>query len=89
MRREYDLTKLAWKPNPFARRLKKLVTIRLDSDLIAYFKGLSREIGIPYQRLINLYLRECAASKRKPAIRWGGVPDGIRTRDNLGHNQAL
>ncbi|MBI2932140.1 MAG: BrnA antitoxin family protein [Planctomycetes bacterium] len=70
MRKEYDLTHLKWKPNPYARRLKKLVTIRLDSDLIVYFKALSREIGIPYQRLINLYLRECAVLKRKPAVHW-------------------
>lgn len=70
MRNEYDLTRLAWKRNPYAKRLKKLVTLRLDQDLIMYFKELSRDIGIPYQRLINLYLRECAHSKRRPAVRW-------------------
>jgi len=70
VRKEYDLSGLSWRRNPYAKRLKKVVTIRLDEDLIAYFKQLSREVGIPYQRLINLYLRECAFSKRKPAVRW-------------------
>ena len=70
MRREYDLAKLAWKRNPYARRLRKPVTIRLDQDLIVYFKRLGRETGMAYQRLINLYLRDCAASKRRPSIRW-------------------
>jgi uncharacterized protein (DUF4415 family) len=70
MRKEYDLTKLTWKRNPYAKRLKKVVTIRLDPDIIEYFKRLSRDTGIPYQRLINLYLRECAASRRRLALRW-------------------
>ena len=70
MRKEYDLTKLDWRRNPYARRLRKPVTIRLDEDLIAYFKRLGNETGMAYQRLINLYLRECAASKRRPSIRW-------------------
>jgi len=70
VRREYDLTKLAWKRNPYARRLRRPVTIRLDQDLILYFKRLGRDTGMAYQRLINLYLRDCAASKRRPSIRW-------------------
>lgn len=70
MKNEYDLSKLAWKRNPYAKRLKKVVTIRLDQDLIAYFKTLGRDLGIPYQRLINMYLRECAESGRKAVIRW-------------------
>jgi len=70
LRKEYDLAKLSWKRNPYPKRLKKLVTIRLDTDLIAYFKKLGWETGLPYQRLINLYLRDCAASKRRPSIRW-------------------
>jgi uncharacterized protein (DUF4415 family) len=70
VRKEYDLTKLDWRRNPYARRLRKPVTIRLDEDLIAYFKRLGNETGMAYQRLINLYLRECAASKRRPSIRW-------------------
>lgn len=69
MRKEYDLSKLAWKRNPYAKRLKKTVTIRLDRDLIEYFKGLGREVGIPYQRLIKMYLRECAESRRRAIVR--------------------
>lgn len=70
MRKNYDLSKLSWKRNPYANRLKKAVTIRLDQDLIEYFKKLGEEVGIPYQRLINMYLRECAASRRKAIVRW-------------------
>ena len=70
MKTSYDLTQLHWKPNPYARRMKKLVTLRLDEDVITHFKRLSKHVGIPYQRLINLYLRECAYSKRNPKIRW-------------------
>ncbi len=70
MRKNYDLSRLAWKRNPYAKRLKKAITIRLDEDLIEYFKGLGKEVGIPYQRLINMYLRECAGSRRKAAVHW-------------------
>jgi len=70
VRRHYDLRRLAWRRNPYARRLRKPVTIRLDEDLIVYFKRLGRETGMAYQRLINLYLRDCADSKRRPSIRW-------------------
>lgn len=70
MRKECDLTKLAWRRNPYARRLKKIVTILLDQDVIEYFKLQATDLGVPYQRLINLYLRECARTKRKPELRW-------------------
>jgi len=70
MRNEYDLSKLRWKRNPYAKRLKKPVTIRLDEDLVEYFKKLGSAVGIPYQRLINMYLRECAESGRKAVVRW-------------------
>jgi predicted DNA binding CopG/RHH family protein len=70
VKKEYDLSKLTWKRNPYARRLKKSITIRLDEDLIHYFKKQGKEIGIPYLRLINMYLRECAASRRKAVVRW-------------------
>ncbi len=56
--------------NPYARNLKKQVTLRLGIDVIEYFKHLSAETGIPYQQLINLYLRDCLASKRKPTLNW-------------------
>ena len=68
MRQEYDFSHS--KKNPYARQLKQPVTIRLDSESIVYFKGLSEETGIPYQSLINLYLKECAASKKRLNLAW-------------------
>lgn len=68
MRKSYDFSK--GKRNPYARRLKKQITIRLDEETIAYFRGLADESGIAYQTLINLYLRECAATKKKLSIQW-------------------
>ena len=68
MRKQYDFSKA--KRNPYARRLKQQVTIRLEHDTIAYFKRLSKEIGIPYQTLINLYLRDCASSEKRLTIAW-------------------
>jgi uncharacterized protein (DUF4415 family) len=58
------------KKNPYASQLKKQVTIRLDEEAINYFKSVSDEVGIPYQSLINLYLRDCAASHRKLDLSW-------------------
>ena len=68
MRKEYDFSKS--RKNPYASQLKKQITIRLDEDAIAYFKRISEEVGIPYQSLINLYLRDCAASRRKLNLDW-------------------
>jgi uncharacterized protein (DUF4415 family) len=68
MRKEYDFS--ASRNNPYAAQLKRSVTIRLDQDSIAYFKSLSEETRIPYQSLINLYLKECAASKKKLNLAW-------------------
>jgi predicted DNA binding CopG/RHH family protein len=68
MRKEYDFSKA--KKNPYASLLKKQVTIRLDEATIKYFKELAAKAGIPYQTLINLYLRDCAASGRKISIEW-------------------
>ncbi len=68
MRKEYDYSKA--KPNPYAKRLKKAVTIRLEPDVIDYFKSLSVETGIPYQNLINLYLLDCAKEGRRLALTW-------------------
>jgi uncharacterized protein (DUF4415 family) len=70
MRKEYDLNKLKSRKNPYAKHLKKQVTIRLGVDVITYFKELAEETGIPYQNLINLYLRDCVASGRKPSFKW-------------------
>jgi predicted DNA binding CopG/RHH family protein len=68
MRREYDFSQA--RKNPFAAKLKKSITIRLDQDSITYFKAISDETGIPYQSLINLYLKDCAASKKKLNLAW-------------------
>lgn len=68
MRKNYDFS--SGKKNPYASRLKKQVTIRLEEGTIAYFKDLSEELGIPYQTLINLYLRDCAATSRRLAMEW-------------------
>jgi uncharacterized protein (DUF4415 family) len=68
MRKEYDFTNA--RKSPYASQLKKQVTIRLDEESIDYFKSLSEEVGIPYQSLINLYLRDCAASHRKLNLDW-------------------
>jgi predicted DNA binding CopG/RHH family protein len=74
MRKEYDFSQA--RPNPFAKRLKRSVTIRIDEGTIAYFKGLAAESGIPYQTLINSYLRDCASTRRRPAMRWVGATKG-------------
>jgi predicted DNA binding CopG/RHH family protein len=71
MRKHYDFANA--KKNPYASRLKRQVTIRLDDQTIQYFKSISQEVGIPYQTLINLYLRECAASGKKLEMNWTSV----------------
>jgi uncharacterized protein (DUF4415 family) len=68
MRKRYDFSKA--KRNPYAARLKKQITIRLDRPTIDYFKELAEEMGVPYQTLINLYLRDCAAKERKLSMSW-------------------
>jgi len=68
MRKEYDFTSA--KPNPYIKQLKKAVTIRLEPDVVAYFKALSLETHIPYQNLINLYLLDCAREHRKISLKW-------------------
>ena len=68
MRAEYNFTKLKTRRNPYAKRLKKPVTIRLGDDVVNYFKSMADQMGVPYQNLINLYLRDCVQSHRK--IEW-------------------
>jgi predicted DNA binding CopG/RHH family protein len=68
MRKEYDFS--AARKNPYAAQLKKQITIRLDEESITYFKTISENVGIPYQSLINLYLRDCAATHRKLNLNW-------------------
>jgi uncharacterized protein (DUF4415 family) len=71
MRKQYDFSN--GRRNPYARKLKRQVTIRLDDQTIEYFKALSQESGIPYQTLINLYLRDCAATGKKLTLDWKSV----------------
>jgi uncharacterized protein (DUF4415 family) len=68
MKREYDFTDSV--RNPYAKHFRKQVTMRLGTDVIEYFKALARETGVPYQNLINLYLRDCAHSGKKLALKW-------------------
>lgn len=72
MRKQYDFSKA--RKNPYASKLKKSVTIRLDEGSISYFKGLADETGIPYQSLINLYLRDCATSGKRLNLAWKSPP---------------
>lgn len=69
MKTEYDFSNSV--KNPYAARLKKQITIRLDSPTVEYFKELAVQTGLPYQNLINLFLRECAQQKRRPMVTWG------------------
>tara|TARA_R100001132_G_scaffold22625_1_gene20854 strand:- start:58 stop:273 length:216 start_codon:yes stop_codon:yes gene_type:complete len=70
MREHYDISKMKGKKNPYIKYLKQPVTMRLDKDSVEYFKALSEESGIPYQTLINLYLRDCAAQEKKLDLSW-------------------
>jgi len=72
MRKHYDFSNA--RKNPYASQLKKSVTIRLDEGLISYFKGMAEETGIPYQSLINLYLKDCAATQKKLNLAWKSSP---------------
>ena len=74
MKKEYDLTKMKSRKNPYASKLKKPVTMRLGEDVINYFKGMAEDSGVPYQSLINLYLRDCIAQHRKVDISWNHKP---------------
>ena len=70
MKKEYDLSKMKVRKNPYAARLKKPVTMRLSEEVIEYFKSMAEEADVPYQSLINLYLRDCVLSHRKIEISW-------------------
>lgn len=70
MKTEYDLSKLKVRKNPYASKLKRPVTMRLSEDVVEYFKHMADEAGVPYQSLINLYLRDCLAQNRKVQINW-------------------
>ena len=68
MRKEYDFSKS--RRNPYAKALMRQITIRLQEETIDYFKALAAESGLPYQKLIDLYLQDCARAHRKPAVKW-------------------
>jgi len=77
MRAHYDFSKMKARRNPYIKLLKQSVTIRLDRDTVQYFKSLAERTGLPYQSLINLYLRDCAVNRRKLSFRW--EPESRRT----------
>jgi uncharacterized protein (DUF4415 family) len=70
MKEEYDLSKMKSRRNPYARQLKKQVTLRVRPDVIEYFKSMAEDTGIPYQSLINLYLQDCMSRHRKLDMQW-------------------
>lgn len=70
MKKEYDFSKMKGRKNPYTKYLKQPVTIRLDKDAVDYFKALAQKTGIPYQNLINLYLRDCAEHERELKMEW-------------------
>jgi len=70
MKKEYDLSKMKSRRNPYAKKLKKQVTLRMASNIVDYFKEMSNETGIPYQSLINLYLQDCVVTNRKLKMNW-------------------
>jgi uncharacterized protein (DUF4415 family) len=70
MKVHYDFVNMKGKKNPFTKYLKQPVTMRLDCESVDYFKSLAKEVGVPYQTLINLYLRDCATHHRKLKMQW-------------------
>ena len=70
MKKEYDFSKMDGRKTPHAKHLKKQVTIRMGVDIIDYFKQQAEQTGIPYQNLINLYLRDCVQTQRKISLKW-------------------
>ncbi len=75
MKKQYDFSNA--RRNPYAKRLKKQVTIRIDETTLGYFKGLSDRLSIPYQTLINLYLRDCAQNERELRISWSPADEVV------------
>ena len=68
MKKQYDFSKA--RPNPYAKRLKKQITLRLDQPTLTYFKNLGERLGMPYQTLINMYLRDCAEHRKELSVQW-------------------
>ena len=74
MKSEYDLSTMKSRRNPYAAKLKKSVTMRLSEDVVTYFKSMAEQAGVPYQSLINLYLRDCVMQHRQIKISWPAKP---------------
>ncbi len=70
MRAYYDFSKMKGRKNPYIKHLKQPVTIRLDKASVAFFKDMATELGVPYQNLMNLYLRDCAINNRRLKLKW-------------------
>ncbi len=68
MKKEYSFSKSI--KNPYTKKLKKQISIRIENDTVEYFKKLASEIDIPYQNLMNIYLKECAEQNKKPNLHW-------------------
>jgi len=68
MRKHYDFSKA--EKNPYAAMFKRQITIRIEDGIVQYFKTLAKQAGIPYQNLINMYLRDCVEEQRKPKLKW-------------------
>ena len=81
MRTHYDFSKMKGRRNPYVKLLKQAVTIRLDRNTVEYFKKLSVKTSLPYQSIINLYLRDCAISHRELSMKWAGP--GSRTTHSV------
>lgn len=70
MRKNYDFSQMQGEKNPYVSKLKQPITIRIDTGTVSYFKAMAAEIGVPYQNLINLFLRDCAVNHKKPMLTW-------------------
>src|SRR3954470_13173305 len=87
MKKNYDFSNAV--KNPYARRLKKQLTIRLDTDTVDYFQELSRELSLPYQTLMNMYLRDCATTRRRPEWATAATRKGARPNRALQRSTSL
>lgn len=88
MRDHYDFSKLKARRNPYVKLLKQSVTIRLDRETVDYFKELSGKTGLPYQNLINLYLRDCAARHKELTMTWATRPRPVSGRPSAARPAA-
>ena len=70
MKKQYDLARMKRRRNPYVKRLKRQVTLRMGTDVIQYFKQMAEDTGIPYQRLIDLYLSDCVRARRTLQMHW-------------------